>query len=88
MKKLFAVLQKIGKALMLPIAVLPIAALLLRLGAEDVFNIPFINQAGNSIFSNLPLIFAIGVAIGISFDGGGAAALSGAIVYCITNIMI
>ena len=66
---------------MLPIAVLPIAALLLRLGAEDVFNIPFINQAGNAIFSNLPLIFAIGVAIGISFDGAGAAALSGAIGY-------
>ncbi len=81
MTKLFAQLQRIGKALMLPIAVLPAAALLLRLGAEDVFNIPFITNSGGAIFDNLALLFAIGVAIGISFDGAGAAALSGAVGY-------
>lgn len=85
MKKLFGVLQKIGKSLMLPIAVLPIAALLLRFGAGDLLGIPFIMQAGDAIFSNLPLIFAIGVAIGISEDGDGAAALSGAVGYLIMH---
>ncbi|SES30892.1 N-acetylglucosamine-specific PTS transporter subunit IIBC [Salipaludibacillus aurantiacus] len=72
-------LQKIGKALMLPIASLPAAALLLRLGAEDVLDIPFMAAAGGALFDNLPLLFAIGVAIGMSKDGNGAAGLAGAI---------
>lgn len=74
-------LQKIGKALMLPIAVLPAAGLLLRLGQPDLFNIAFMSAAGAAIFDNLALIFAIGVAIGLSKDGHGAAALSGAVGY-------
>lgn len=81
MKKLFFRLQRIGKALMLPIAVLPAAALLLRLGAEDLLNIPFVNQAGAAIFDNLALLFAIGVAVGLSFDNSGAAGLAGAVGY-------
>ncbi|PRO67084.1 N-acetylglucosamine-specific PTS transporter subunit IIBC [Alkalicoccus urumqiensis] len=72
-------LQRIGKALMLPIAALPAAALLLRLGAEDIFNIPFMESAGAALFDNLPLLFAIGVAVGLSKDGNGAAGLAGAI---------
>ena len=44
-------MQKIGKALMLPIAVLPAAGLLNRLGAADVLNVPFMNAGGNSIFT-------------------------------------
>ncbi|HAA65141.1 MAG TPA: PTS sugar transporter, partial [Thermoanaerobacter sp.] len=52
--KWLASVQKLGKALMLPVAVLPAAALLLRLGAPDVFNIPFIMQAGAAGFDNLP----------------------------------
>ncbi|MGC4377778.1 N-acetylglucosamine-specific PTS transporter subunit IIBC [Fictibacillus sp. Mic-4] len=76
-------LQRIGKALMLPIAVLPAAALLNRLGAEDVFNIPFIHAAGAAVFDNLALIFAIGVAIGLSKDNNGAAGLAGAIGYLV-----
>ena len=72
-------MQKIGKALMLPIAVLPVAALLLRLGQPDLFDIPFMAEAGNAIFSNLPLLFAMGIAVGISVDGAGAAALAGAV---------
>lgn len=76
-------LQRIGKALMLPIAVLPAAGLLLRLGQEDVLNIPVMAQAGAAIFDNLALIFAIGVAIGLSVDGSGAAGLAGAIGYLV-----
>lgn len=70
---------------MLPIAVLPAAGIILAIGREDVFNIPFIYEAGNAIFANLALIFAMGVAIGISKDGNGAAALSGAISYFILS---
>jgi len=56
---LFARMQRLGRALMLPIAVLPVAGLLLRLGQPDVFNIKMIADAGDTIFSNLPLLFAI-----------------------------
>ncbi|KGX88183.1 N-acetylglucosamine-specific PTS transporter subunit IIBC [Pontibacillus litoralis] len=76
-------LQRIGKSLMLPIATLPAAALLVRLGMEDMFNLPFITAAGNGILTNLAIIFAIGIAIGLSRDGNGAAALSGAIGYLV-----
>lgn len=76
-------LQKIGKALMLPIAALPVAGLMLRLGQPDVFNIPFIANAGDALFSNLALIFAIGVAIGLSDDEHGSAGLAGAIGYLV-----
>jgi N-acetylglucosamine PTS system EIICBA or EIICB component len=76
-------LQRIGKALMLPIAVLPAAGLLLRFGSEDLLNIPFIASAGGAIFANLALIFAIGIAMGFAKDNNGAAALSGAIGYLV-----
>jgi N-acetylglucosamine PTS system EIICBA or EIICB component len=72
-------LQRIGKALMLPIAVLPAAALLLRIGQPDLLDIAFISAAGKAIFDHLALLFAIGVAIGLSKDGNGAAGLAGAI---------
>ena len=86
MKKLFSQLQRIGKALMLPIAVLPAAALLLRLGAGDVFDIPFVMAAGSAIFDNLALLFGIGVAVGIAHDSSGSAGLAGAVGYLvITN---
>lgn len=62
MSSWFSKLQAVGKALMLPVAVLPAAALLLRLGAPDVFDIPFITQAGGAVFNNLALIFAVGIA--------------------------
>ncbi|MBM7703517.1 N-acetylglucosamine-specific PTS transporter subunit IIBC [Metabacillus iocasae] len=74
-------LQKIGKSLMLPIAIMPAAALLLRLGQDDFLGIPFISAAGNAVFGHLALLFAIGVAIGFSKDGSGAAALAGAVGY-------
>jgi len=61
-------LQKIGKSLMLPVAVLPVAGLLLGLGATDFHGyispviLALMKNAGDIIFGNLPLIFAIGVA--------------------------
>jgi PTS system N-acetylglucosamine-specific IIC component len=79
----FGKLQKIGKALMLPVAVLPAAALLLRFGAPDVLDIPFVMKAGGAIFDNLALLFAMGIAIGLSHDNGGASGLSGAIGYLV-----
>jgi N-acetylglucosamine PTS system EIICBA or EIICB component len=79
----FAKMQRLGRALMLPIAVLPVAGLLLRLGQPDVFNIKMIADAGDTIFSNLPLLFAIGVAVGFAKDNNGTAGLAGAIGYLI-----
>ena len=81
---MFTLFQKIGKALMTPIAVLPVAALLLRLGFGDI---PFIDgqiasimkNAGDAIFSNLDLLFGIGIAYGLAKNNDGAAALAGAI---------
>lgn len=75
--------QKLGRALMLPIAVMPVAALLLRIGQPDLANIEFIAKAGDAIFSNLALLFAIGVAVGLSKDKAGAAGLAGAVAYLI-----
>ena len=79
----FEKLQSIGMSLMLPIAVLPAAALLMRLGAPDVLDIPFITKAGGSIFDNLALIFSIGIATGLAKDSNGAAGLAGAIAYLV-----
>ena len=89
MKNTFGKIQRLGKALMLPVAVLPVAALLLRLGAGDIFNIPFIMKSGEAIFANLPLLFAIGVAVGLAFDNAGSAGLAGAVGYLVlTNAVV
>jgi PTS system N-acetylglucosamine-specific IIC component len=72
-------LQKLGRALMLPIAVLPVAAVLLRLGAKDLLDVPLMFAAGEAVFANLALIFAVGVAVGFAREEGGAAALAGAV---------
>ena len=77
-KSAFAFLQKIGKSLMLPVAVLPVAGLLLGIGAAKFGWIPadvsaVMKQGGDVIFGNLPLIFAIGVALGFTKDDGVAA---------------
>jgi len=81
---MFNFFQKIGKALMTPIAVLPVAAILLRLGFGDI---PFITGdvanimkvAGGAIFSNLDMLFAVGIAYGLAKNNDGAAALAGAV---------
>lgn len=77
-KQMFGVLQQIGKSLMIPVAVLPVAGLLLGIGASKLSWLPTIvstlmAKSGDSIFGNLPLIFAIGVAIGLAKNDGVAA---------------
>ncbi len=94
--KFLSVLQNIGKSLVFPIAVLPAAAILLRVGvaisdagvvdgsagAQFVYWLGWIMYTpANVIFGNLPLIFAIGVAFGFAKDHRGEAALVGAILY-------
>lgn len=76
-------LQALGRALMLPIAVLPVAALMLRLGQPDLLDQPFIAAAGNAIFAQLGLLFAIGVGVGIARENHGAAGLAGAVAYLV-----
>jgi PTS system N-acetylglucosamine-specific IIC component len=78
-------LQPLGRALMLPIAVLPIAALLLRLGQPDMLDLPFVAAAGDAIFSNLGLLFAAGVAVGFARENHGAAALAGVVAYLVVT---
>jgi len=85
MRKILETLQPLGRALMLPIAVLPIAGLLLRIGQPDLLDIAFISAAGAAIFENLGILFAIGVAVGFARDGNGAAALAGVVCYFVTT---
>jgi len=78
-------LQRLGRALMLPIAVLPVAALLLRLGQPDLLGLPFVSAAGEAMFANLGLLFAIGVATGFARDGNGAAPLAGVVCFLVAS---
>src|SRR6478736_1530548 len=80
--------QKMGRSLMIPIAVLPAASILLRIGKMS-FDDPFLvhvaqifELGGSAIFDNLPLIFAIGIAIGLT-SGEGIAALAAAVGYLV-----
>jgi PTS system N-acetylglucosamine-specific IIC component len=73
---------------MLPIAVLPVAGLLLRLGQPDLLNIKWLADAGGAVFTNLPLIFAIGVAVGFAKENHGAAGLAGGIGYLILTAVL
>jgi PTS system N-acetylglucosamine-specific IIC component len=81
----FAGLQKVGGALMLPIAVLPIAGLLLRLGQPDLLDSASVAAAGEAIFSNLGLLFAIGVAVGLARENHGAAGLASVVAYLVAT---
>jgi PTS system N-acetylglucosamine-specific IIC component len=84
-KKLFPAIQKLGRSLMLPIAVLPVAGLLLRLGQPDLLNLPYVAAAGNAVFANLGLLFAIGVAVGLAKGNNGAAGLAAVVAYLVTT---
>ena len=107
--KIFGVLQRVGRSFMLPIALLPIAGLLLGIGSSltnpvmlqtygldgaihestvpyAIFNL--MAQCGSAVFSNLPLLFAMGVAIGMAKKEKAVAALSGAISYLVMNVSI
>ena len=79
----FSLLQKIGKCMMLPVSVLPVAGILLGVGSANFSWLPdavsqIMAASGNAIFANLPLLFAIGVAIGLT-DNDGVAALAGTV---------
>ena len=86
-KSAFSLLQKIGKCMMLPVSVLPVAGILLGVGSA---NFPWLPEAvsqvmaaaGSAIFGNLPLLFAIGVAIGLT-ENDGVAALAGTVGYVV-----
>jgi PTS system N-acetylglucosamine-specific IIC component len=87
------VLQRIGRSLMLPIAALPAAGLLLRLGQDDLLgSVPgfknvaaVIGAGGGALFDNLPLLFAVGVAIGFARRADGSAALAAVVGYVVLN---
>ena len=84
-RNILGALQPLGRALMLPIAVLPIAGLLLRLGQPDLLDIAFVSAAGDAIFAHLGLLFAIGVATGFARDGNGAACLAGVVCFLVAT---
>ena len=107
--KIFGVLQRVGRSFMLPIAILPVAGLLLGIGGSltnetmlrayglinimgpgTVFNAIFLvmKDAGNIVFANLPIIFAMGVAIGMAKKEKEVAALSAAIAFFIMHASI
>lgn len=84
-KNIFSNLQKIGKSLMLPVSVLPIAGILLGIGSANFYVIPHVisrimAEAGGSVFSNMPLIFSIGIALGFT-KNDGVSALAAVIAY-------
>lgn len=85
MRNAFGSMQKVGKALMLPVAVMPITALLLRFGA--LWEIDVLLKAGAAIFDNLGLLFAVGVAIGLARNNHGAAGLAGLISYLTISLV-
>ena len=85
MSKPFGGVQQLGRALMLPIAVLPIAGLLLRLGQPDMFAWPAMAAAGDALFSNLGLLFAVGVAVGLARENHGAAGLAALVGFLVTT---
>src|SRR6478735_8478969 len=79
----FSLLQKVGKCMMLPVSVLPVAGILLGVGSANFSWLPdIVSQmmaaSGGAIFGNLPLLFAIGVAIGLT-DNDGVSALAGTV---------
>lgn len=93
---MFKYLQKIGNSLMVPVAVLPAAAILLGIGYWIDPNgwgagspiAAFLIKAGGSIIDNMPILFAIGVAFGISNDRNGAAALAGIVAFLVVTTLL
>jgi N-acetylglucosamine PTS system EIICBA or EIICB component len=85
MRSVLAGLQKVGGALMLPIAVLPIAGILLRFGQPDLLNSASMAAAGGAVFENLGLLFAIGVAVGLARENHGAAGLASVVAYLVAT---
>lgn len=71
-------IQKLGRAMLLPVAAMPFAGLIMRLSADDMLNIPVLGAAGNAVFGNLDILFAIGVTLGfVKTKDRGIPALTG-----------
>lgn len=93
---MFNYLQRIGKSLMVPVAVLPAAAILLGIGYWIDPNgwgggspvAAFFIKAGGSIIDNMPILFAIGVAFGMSKDRNGSAALAGLVAFLVVTTLL
>eukprot|EP01133_Synstelium_polycarpum_P027054 gene27054-32583_t len=91
--KVFAGVQRLGRSLMLPIAVLPAAGILLRLGQDDLLGrfssmhsaAAVISAAGQAVFTWLPLIFAVGIAIGWAKKADGSTALAAVVGYMVID---
>jgi PTS system N-acetylglucosamine-specific IIC component len=91
----FGQLQRLGKSLMLPIALLPAAGILLRLGQDDLlgkYDVPVIgpffdamSAGGSGLFDNLSILFAVGVAIGFAKKADGSTALAAVAGYLVTQ---
>lgn len=89
-------LQRLGRSLMLPVAVLPAAAVLKGIGhwidatawGEGTIATAFLFNAGDAIISNIPILFAVGVALGMSKDQDGSAALSGLVGWLVITTIL
>lgn len=107
--KIFSVLQRVGRSFMLPIAILPVAGLLMGIGSSftnattiETYGLTsllgegtilhalllIMSKVGSAVFDNLPLIFAVGVAIGMSKKEKEVAALSAVIAYFVMNTAV
>ncbi|MGI9277790.1 MAG: PTS glucose transporter subunit IIBC [Endozoicomonas sp.] len=87
MQNAFGVLQKIGRALMLPVAILPVAGILLGIGAAGFEFMPallsqIMENAGGAVFGNLPLLFAVGTVLGLT-DNDGVSTLAAIVGYVV-----
>ncbi len=108
-EKVFGILQRVGRSFMLPIAILPVAGLLLGIGSSFTNEttiatyglqkilgegtllralLMIMNRVGSAVFDNLPLIFAVGVAIGMAKKEKEVSALSAVIAYLVMNTAI
>lgn len=93
---MFSYLQKIGKALMVPVAVLPAAAILMGIGywidptgwGANSQLAAFLIKAGAAIIDNMAILFAVGVAFGMSKDKNGAAALTGLVAFQVVTTLL
>lgn len=88
-------LQQLGRSLMLPVAVLPAAAILMGIGywissvwGETNLIAVFLTKAGSSILDNIAILFAVGVALGMAKERDGAAALSGLVAYLVVTTLL
>ena len=89
-------LQRLGKSLMLPVACLPVAAILMGIGywidptgwGSNNIAAAFLLKAGSAIIDNMAILFAIGVAVGMSDDGDGAAALAGLVSWLVVTTLL